>query len=105
MSAMRDYPKSASLFIYLILSFVFFGRGLIGHLSDRYLGIGTDPGASIFFLEWWNYAFTHRINPFLTYVQWAPSGANLTWSTCIPLFGICAIPLTTTLGPIATANL
>lgn len=91
--------------IYLALSLLFFGRGLIGHLSDRYIGIGTDPGLFIFFLEWWKYVFTHHVNPFFTYLQWAPTGANLAWATCIPLFGIAAIPLTATLGPIATFNL
>jgi hypothetical protein len=91
--------------IYLALSLLFFGRGLVGHLTDRYLGIGTDPGLFIFFLEWWKYVFTHHVNPFFTYLQWAPSGSNLAWATCIPLFGIAAIPLTSTLGPTATFNL
>jgi hypothetical protein len=91
--------------IYLALSLLFFGRGLVGHLTDRYLGIGTDPGLFIFFLEWWKYVFTHHVNPLFTYLQWAPSGSNLAWATCIPLFGITAIPLTSTLGPIATFNL
>jgi hypothetical protein len=91
--------------IYLALSLLFFGRGLVGHISDRYIGVGTDPGLFIFFLEWWKYVFTHHVNPFFTYLQWAPSGSNLAWATCIPLFGIAAIPLTSTLGPIATFNL
>src|SRR3984957_1090312 len=101
----RYYSAVGPCLIYLILSFLFFGRGLVGHLSDRYIGIGTDPGLFIFFLAWWKYVFTHHVNPFYTYLQWAPSGANLAWATCIPLFGVCAIPLTATLGPIATFNL
>ena len=105
MRGRRYHSAVGALFIYLALSLLFFGRGLVGHLSDRYVGIGTDPGLFIFFLEWWKYVFTHHVNPFFTYVQWAPSGANLAWATCIPLFGICAIPLTATLGPVATFNL
>ena len=105
MRVRRDYSNVGPLFIYLILSFLFFGRGLVGHLSDRYIGIGTDPGLFIFFLEWWKYVFIHHVNPFFTYLQWAPNGANLAWSTFIPLFGIAAIPLTATLGPVATFNL
>ena len=105
----NPYPLKCSgwmaFAIYLALSLLFFGRGLIGHLSDRYIGTGTDPGAFIFFLEWWKYAFAHRNNPFFTYLQGAPSGANLAWSTFIPFFGIAAIPFTTTVGPIATYNL
>lgn len=101
----RYYGSVGPLFIYLALSFLFFGRGLIGHLSDRYIGIGTDPGLFVFFLEWWKYVFTHHVNPFFTYLQWAPSGSNLAWATCIPLFGVAALPLTATLGPVATFNL
>jgi hypothetical protein len=91
--------------IYLALSLLIFGRGLIGHLSDRYIGVGTDPGAFIFFLEWWKYVFTHHVNPFLTYLQWAPSGTNLAWTAFIPLIGISAIPFTAALGPVASYNL
>jgi hypothetical protein len=105
MFARRDFRTVCPLFIYLILSCLFFGRGLVGHLGDRYIGVGSDPGAFIFFLEWWKYVFSHHVNPFLTYLQWAPSGANMAWATCIPLFGIAVIPLTATLGPIVTFNL
>lgn len=105
MLARRDFRTVCPLFIYLFLSCLFFGRGLIGHLGERYIGVGSDPGAFIFFLEWWKYVFSHHVNPFLTYLQWAPSGANMAWATCIPLFGIAAIPLTATLGPIVTFNL
>jgi hypothetical protein len=101
----RSPTGLASFLIYLILSLLFFGRGLVGHLSDRYIGVGTDPGAFIFFLEWWKYILVHHVNPFITHLQWAPSGANLAWATCIPLFGIAAAPLTATIGPIATYNL
>ena len=91
--------------IYLALSFLFFGRGLVGHLSDRYIGIGTDPGLFIFFLEWWKYAILHRLNPFFTNIVWAPSGLNLARTTFVPLAGILASPLTEYLGPLATYNL
>ena len=96
---------AVALVVYLALSLLFFGRGLVGHLSDRYIGIGADPGLFIFFLEWWKYVFTHHVNPFFTYLQWAPSGANFAWATGIPLFGICAIPFSATIGPVASYNL
>lgn len=101
----RNYARVGPFFIYLILSFLFFGRGLVGHLSDHYIGVGPDPGAFIFFLEWWKYAFVNHLNPFLTHAQWAPSGVNLAWSTFIPLFGVSGVPLTITLGPVATYNI
>ena len=105
MAASRYLAKLGPLFIYLILSLLFFGRGLVGHLSDHYIGIGPDPGAFIFFLEWWKYALANHLNPFFTHMQWAPSGVNLAWSTFIPLFGLSAIPLTITLGPVASYNI
>jgi hypothetical protein len=101
----RNYARVGPFFIYLIFSFLFIGRGLVGHLSDHYIGVGPDPGAFIFFLEWWKYAFVNHLNPFFTQAQWAPSGVNLAWSTFIPLFGVLGIPLTITLGPVATYNI
>jgi len=101
----RDYRDFGVFFIYLVLSCLLFGRGLIGHLSDRYIGFGADPSAFMFYLGWWRYVFDHHVNPFITHLQWAPDGANLAWVTFIPLFGIAAIPLTAGLGPIATYNL
>jgi hypothetical protein len=91
--------------IYLTLSFLFFGRGLVGHRADRYIGIGPDPGSFIFFLEWWRYAIVHHLNPFLTKAVWAPSGANLALTAIIPFAGIVASPLTGYLGPLQTYNL
>jgi hypothetical protein len=104
MRGKRDYSNVGALFIYLVLSFLFFGRGLVGHLSDSYIGTGTDPGAFIFFLEWWKYVFSHHVNPFITHLQWAPTGTNLAWTAFIPLFGISAIPFTAALGPVASYN-
>jgi len=100
-----NYCNLGALFIYLVLSFLFFGRGLVGHLSDRYIGVGTDPGTFIFFFEWWKYVFSHHVNPFITHLQWAPSGVNLAWSCPIPLVGIAAIPLTAAVGPVSAFNL
>src|ERR1700730_467768 len=91
--------------IYLPLSFLFFGRGLVGHRADRYIGIGPDPGSFIFFLEWWRYAIVHHLNPFLTKAVWAPSGSNLALTAIIPFAGILASPLTESLGPLQTYNL
>jgi hypothetical protein len=94
----------ATFLFYLILSAIFFGRDLVGHLSDRYVGKGCDPGHFIFFLAWWAHAITHHLNPFLTKVVWAPSGFNLAWTTFVPLAGVLATPFTTHFGPVATYN-
>ena len=93
------------LAIYLLLSLVFFGRILPRHLFDYYIGRDTDPSLYMWSLAWWPYVFQHHVHPFLTRLIWAPYGINLAWVTCLPLLGILAMPLTTTLGPLATFNL
>ena len=101
-------PISHSIFafsIYLLLSLIFFARALPGHLSDYYVGRDTDPSLYMWSLAWWPYVFQHHAHPFFTKLIWAPFGLNLAWVTCLPLLGIAAMPLTTTLGPLATYNL
>ncbi len=100
----RHYGLGA-LLLYGLVSVAFFGRGLIGHLSDRYIGTGIDPGAMTWFLEWWHYAILHGVNPFHTHLVWAPGGDNLAATTLIPLPGLIAFPVTHFLGPIASYNI
>ena len=90
---------------YLILSLIFFARILPGHLFDYYIGRDTDPSLYMWSIAWWPYMLRHHAHPFLTKLIWAPYGLNLAWVTCLPLLGIVAMPLTTTLGLLATYNL
>ncbi len=90
--------------IYLALSMLFFGRGLIGHFSDRYIGSGADAGAYIWFIEWFHYALTHHLNLFLPHVIWAPRGVNLAGSAFAPLAGFLAFPITHLWGPVVAYN-
>src|SRR5581483_10045031 len=99
-----DRAAMAALGIYLGLSFFFFGRGLVGHFSTSYVGRGPDPPQSIWFIAWWAYAFTHRLNPFFTRLLFAPAGANLSWSTMAPLAALTAVPITLWFGPVAAYN-
>ncbi len=95
----------AALALYLSLSALFFGRGLAGHFYSVYIGSGPDPSLFMWFLVWWSHALSHRLNPFITHALWAPGNFNLAWTTCIPLAGVIAIPLTRTLGPLVSYNL
>ncbi len=95
----------AAFSIYLVLSLVFFGRGVTGHFSDYYIGRDTDPSFYFWYLAWWPYAIRSHLNPFFTDLVWAPVGINLAWTPCVPLLGLVASPLEMTLGPIATYNL
>ena len=105
--ATRDTPDRYGLLalaIYLTFSLVVFGRPLLGHFRDEYIGVGPDPSIAMWFFTWWPHAFVHRLNPFLTNLLWAPNGINLAWTTAIPLPSFVAWPLTSSVGPIAALN-
>jgi len=87
-----DREALGALFFYSVLSFLFFGRGLVGHFSTWYIGRGPDSPQLIWFLAWWAYAIAHRINPFATKLLFAPVGASLAWATIVPLAALAALP-------------
>lgn len=95
--------RAATLIFYLILSLLFFGRGLVG-CSPYHIGVGADPPLMMWYLAWWPHALATGTNPFLTHAFWAPEGFNLTWSTSIPLISLVAAPITTLFGPVASLN-
>jgi hypothetical protein len=99
-----DLRSLCALVLYLALSILFFGRSLLGHLSTFHIGVGPDPGLTMWFLVWWPHAIAHGLNLFITHVIWAPSGFNLAWQTSIPLASLLASPFTLTVGPIAAYN-
>jgi hypothetical protein len=100
-----DLAAFGAFTFYFVLSIAFFGRALLGHLSDLYFGIGVDPGLMMWSLIWWPHALANGLNPLLTKAIWAPSGFNFAWGTSIPFASILASPLTFTLGPVATYNI
>jgi hypothetical protein len=100
-----DRQALGAFVLYLALSLFFFGRGLIGHFSSWYIGRGPDPTAFIWFLAWWGYVATHRVNPFLTKVIFAPVGVNLAWATTVPLAGWLSVPITCAVGSVVTYNI
>jgi hypothetical protein len=99
-----DREALGAFLIYLILSFVFFGRGIVGDFSTWYVGRGPDPPQMVWSVGWWAYAIAHRVDPFLTEVLFAPVGANLAWTTTVALGAWVAAPLTWTFGPVAAFN-
>lgn len=90
---------------YLALSLLIFGRGLVGALSTNFIGRQSDPSQMMWLMTWWPYAITHRINPFLTDLVWAPVGFNFALMTSIPLVAILAWPLTATIGLVPAYNI
>ncbi len=102
----RSLPNSLFAFAaYLVLSLIFFGRALSGHLSTYYVGQDTDPSLYIWSIAWWSYVIQHHVHPVFTKLIWAPYGINLAWITCLPMLGVLVAPLTKMLGPLATFNI
>jgi hypothetical protein len=101
----RLFAQSAVVFLlYAALSYFFFARELVGAFRASFVGRGTDPTWSMWFLRWWPYAIQNSLNPFFTNLVWAPRGTSLAWTTSTPLPSFAAVPVTLTFGPIAAYN-
>jgi hypothetical protein len=94
----------AALCIYMISASVIFAHHHF-FFRNAYFGGKDDPQVYIWFLSWWPYAITHRLNPFVTYSLWAPDGLNLTWSASIPAPALLSWPITAHWGPVISFNL
>lgn len=91
--------------IYMAASMLFYGRGILSALGTKYIGQGSDPAYYLWCMSWWLYAPAHHLNPFYTYLLWAPEGFNVAWSTSIPLLSYAAAPITLWRGPVVAFNL
>jgi hypothetical protein len=88
--------------LYLGISFIYFGK--IGDYRRIYLGIGTDPFAYIWFLNWWPWAITHGLNPFVTHYVWYPEGFNMTWTGSMPIGVLAMWPVTWLANAVVSYN-
>ncbi len=95
----------SALLLYIGLSVGIFGRLVLWHPANWYVGGGPDPSQMMWFLVWWPYAVLNGLNPFLTKVVWPPAGVNLAWMTPIPAPSLLASPVTYSLGPVVSYNL
>lgn len=95
----------ASLGLYLLLAIVvywhtsLFGSGALPAPADG------DSVQEVWFLSWPAYALTHGHNPFFTTAVNYPAGTDLADNASMPLLGLLGLPITLTLGPVATYNL
>ncbi len=92
----------AALAAYLLLSAAFYYRP---HAAGDIFNPGSDQGSFIWFLNWWPYAITHGINPFVSHFVWAPHGSNLMWSTSVPTLALLCWPVTLVWGAETSWNL
>jgi hypothetical protein len=99
---LRKSAPALSLVLYLTLSLLFFGatRGFTTHV----LGVGGDSWTSVWCLQWWPWAITHGLNPFVSQKVWYPVGVDVTWVTSIPALSLIGLPLTLLGSAIVTFN-
>jgi len=108
LSRINHHPKTLGAFVallaYSVTSFLILPRGadlLTGHFI---LGAPPDPSQYTWSLNWWPYAISHGLNPFLTRFVWAPQGFNLAWDATIPSLALISWPLTAVAGPVVAFN-
>jgi hypothetical protein len=89
---------------YLLVSFLYFGIPVLPHFGRDFIGYGSDPQLFAWSLAWWPHAILHGHNPFVSHVLWAPTGANLIWSTSVPGLAVLLAPVTLLAGPVAAYN-
>jgi hypothetical protein len=68
-----------------------------------YVG-GGDAPIFIWCLNWWPWAITHGLNPFITYHVWYPHGFNMTWVTSMPCAALLASPITLLADAVVSFN-
>src|ERR1017187_7213842 len=100
----RCVRNASALIIYMSLSIYFFGMPIISHPSQFYVGMGSDPISVMWCLVWWPHALANHLNPFISRAIWAPTGANLAWTTSMPGPSLLAYPITRLLGPVVAYN-
>lgn len=101
----RDRWGLCAFVIYLALTVLFFGRGVIGHFNGVHLGkFYGDPSLFMWFFTWVPHALRHGHSPLFSDAIWAPQGIDLIWTTWMPLAGLAAWPISATWGPVAAYN-
>lgn len=89
----------------LLISTMIFAFPVLTRLGDSCVGACVRD----FRLYVWSMAYLDHVvrvgaDPFWTELLWAPAGTNLTWVTTLPVPALVMLPITTTAGPIVSAN-
>jgi hypothetical protein len=90
---------------YLVVSLALWSRGVIAHLSTRYVGVGKeDAKLYVWTLAWWPYAVRHGLNPLHSPLVWAPAGVNMAWISGMPGPALVLAPVTMAANAVASLN-
>ncbi len=84
---------------------LYFGRFAFSSPGGGTIGLGPDVQIFLWGLRWWPFALGHGLNPFISHVVWAPYGADVLWTTTVPVISLLAAPVTLALGPTIAWNL
>jgi hypothetical protein len=107
LSRLHRWTQGGIAFVlYLGVSIVLFGLPVLSNPSGTWAGVGTnDAKLYTWDLVWWPHAISHHLNPFVTHVVFAPTGANLAWVTGLPGPSLLMTPITHEFGPVVASNL
>jgi len=95
-----------SFLIYLALSLLIWGFLPVNNLCKIVLGFGGDPFQFIWGLKWGLYSIINGINPFVSFKELYPVGANLAWSAGNSFSAdFLFLPITSKFGAIFSYNL
>jgi hypothetical protein len=106
LAQLRSFRKLGTLMpllFYLALSFALFGRNV--SWSEYFFGYSTDSITFVWFLNWWPFAISHGLNPFICKYVWFPTGYNLSWATSVPFLAILSWPITVLGSPVLSFNI
>jgi len=93
------------IIFYLSVSWIYFGPKNPEYLIHGFFCAGGDPEFYVWFINWWPFALSHGLNPFVTTYAWSTSGMNLAWLTSMPSIALLFAPLTYIIGAQTTFNI
>lgn len=73
--------------------------------QPRLLGYGSDTAMHLWFFEWFPYAISHGIDPFVTNIATFPQQANLLWNNADLILALLSWPIVRVLGGSVTMGL
>src|SRR5881397_806973 len=85
MSALAALRTAGAFALYLGISVLVFGRGVLDAPADTVVGdAGADKTIFMWAFKWFPHAIASGVDPFFTRLIWAPHGTDLAWVTAVP---------------------